>query len=76
MTQCIYLSLFNRYYGVNDSNPMLTIVGSSNFGYRSVYRDLEAQLVIFSKNLNFRNDLNKVCLGQIFFHTFKSFFFN
>lgn len=28
----------------------LTIVGSTNFGYRSVYRDSEAQIVIVSKN--------------------------
>lgn len=28
----------------------MTVVGSTNFGYRSVYRDNEAQIVILSKN--------------------------
>lgn len=32
------------------SNFAMTIVGSTNFGYRSVYRDNEAQIVIVTKN--------------------------
>ncbi|OTF69049.1 hypothetical protein BLA29_007928 [Euroglyphus maynei] len=32
------------------SEYYLTMVGSTNFGYRSVYRDNEAQLVIVTKN--------------------------
>lgn len=44
----------------NNKLPILTIVGSSNFGYRSVYRDIEAQLVIHSKDVRLRNDLNEV----------------
>ena len=39
---------------------MLTIVGSSNFGYRSVYRDVEAQIVIFTKNSTLKNEFHKV----------------
>ena len=35
--------LFHPYF-------FMTIVGSTNFGYRSVYRDNEAQIVILSKN--------------------------
>ena len=48
------------YYGINQQKPMLTIIGSSNFGYRSVYRDVEAQLVIYSRNAKFCNELHKV----------------
>ena len=32
--------------------PTLTVIGSSNYGYRSVYKDVEAQLLIFSPNAN------------------------
>ncbi|KAH9497074.1 CDP-diacylglycerol--glycerol-3-phosphate 3-phosphatidyltransferase [Dermatophagoides farinae] len=34
----------------------LTMVGSTNFGYRSVYRDNEAQLVIVTRNDQLRKD--------------------
>lgn len=38
----------------------MTIVGSSNFGYRSVYRDIEAQLVIYSDNQQLQDQLHNV----------------
>jgi hypothetical protein len=38
----------------------MTIIGSSNFGYRSVNRDLEFQLAIYSRNKQFQNNLLKV----------------
>ena len=40
--------------------PHLTIIGSSNFGYRSVYRDLEAQLVIHTQNKVLQKKLHQV----------------
>lgn len=39
--------------------PYLTIIGSSNFGYRSVYRDLEAQLVVATHNEGLQNQLHQ-----------------
>lgn len=38
------------YYFPNESLPSLTLVGSPNFGHRSVYRDLEAQVAIVTNN--------------------------
>uniref|UniRef100_A0A8C1XAI8 CDP-diacylglycerol--glycerol-3-phosphate 3-phosphatidyltransferase n=1 Tax=Cyprinus carpio TaxID=7962 RepID=A0A8C1XAI8_CYPCA len=37
------------YVGGRDS-PCLTLIGSPNFGYRSVHRDLEAQIAIVTEN--------------------------
>jgi len=34
-----------------------TIVGSSNFGYRSVHRDLEAQVLLVTEDKNLRNKI-------------------
>eukprot|EP01104_Vermistella_antarctica_P014136 TRINITY_DN4403_c0_g4_i1.p1 TRINITY_DN4403_c0_g4~~TRINITY_DN4403_c0_g4_i1.p1 ORF type:complete len:672 (-),score=126.31 TRINITY_DN4403_c0_g4_i1:196-2211(-) len=34
----------------HDSNPCLTVIGSSNFGVRSMERDIEAQAVILTDN--------------------------
>jgi len=42
-----------------DGLPTLTIIGSSNFGHRSVHRDLEFQLAIFSKNKPLQQQLLK-----------------
>ena len=39
--------------------PQITMVGSSNFGNRSVYRDLETQLTIVTANERFSHQLNK-----------------
>ena len=38
------------YYPPNEPLPSLTLIGSPNFGHRSVYRDLEAQVVIVTTN--------------------------
>jgi CDP-diacylglycerol--glycerol-3-phosphate 3-phosphatidyltransferase len=48
------------YYPKNKKSPNMTIVGSSNFGYRSVYRDIEAQLVIYSDNQQLQEQLHSV----------------
>ena len=39
------------------SGPLLTLIGSPNFGKRSVYRDMEAQVGIITVNKNLQSDL-------------------
>ncbi|XP_066588149.1 CDP-diacylglycerol--glycerol-3-phosphate 3-phosphatidyltransferase, mitochondrial isoform X2 [Prorops nasuta] len=41
----------------NQMKPSLTVIGSSNFGYRSVRRDLETQIVILTKNKKLQDDM-------------------
>lgn len=43
-----------------ESTPMVTVIGSSNFGYRSMYRDVEAQAVVLTENVELRKRLQKV----------------
>ncbi|XP_016385999.1 CDP-diacylglycerol--glycerol-3-phosphate 3-phosphatidyltransferase, mitochondrial-like [Sinocyclocheilus rhinocerous] len=38
------------YYVGGRDRPCLTLIGSPNFGYRSVHRDLEAQIAIVTEN--------------------------
>lgn len=38
------------YYLQGQDRPCLTLIGSPNFGYRSVHRDLEAQIAIVTGN--------------------------
>ncbi|XP_048842760.1 CDP-diacylglycerol--glycerol-3-phosphate 3-phosphatidyltransferase, mitochondrial isoform X2 [Brienomyrus brachyistius] len=38
------------YYLRGSDRPCLTLIGSPNFGYRSVHRDLEAQVAIVTEN--------------------------
>ncbi|KAG5442788.1 CDP-diacylglycerol--glycerol-3-phosphate 3-phosphatidyltransferase [Clonorchis sinensis] len=38
----------------NPSSSLLTLIGSSNFSYRSLNRDLESQLVVWTKNAELR----------------------
>ncbi|XP_041364721.1 CDP-diacylglycerol--glycerol-3-phosphate 3-phosphatidyltransferase, mitochondrial-like [Gigantopelta aegis] len=38
------------YYLPNNNLPSMTMIGSTNFGYRSVYRDLECQLAVVTEN--------------------------
>ncbi|KAJ9600809.1 hypothetical protein L9F63_001021 [Diploptera punctata] len=46
------------WYTLPDQHlPMLTFVGSPNFGNRSVSRDLETQIVIVTKNTRLQNKL-------------------
>lgn len=54
------------------SGPFLSVVGSSNFGFRSVERDLEAQLFMGTSNLKLqatlateRNALLSQCVRQV-----------
>ncbi|XP_074099108.1 phosphatidylglycerophosphate synthase 1 [Cotesia typhae] len=43
----------------NHKKPSFTLIGSSNFGYRSVNRDLETQIAIVTKNDKLQNDLHE-----------------
>ncbi|XP_034934083.1 CDP-diacylglycerol--glycerol-3-phosphate 3-phosphatidyltransferase, mitochondrial [Chelonus insularis] len=43
----------------NEQKPSLTLIGSSNFGYRSVHRDLETQLVLITRNAKLQNCLQE-----------------
>ena len=43
-----------RYTPPGESLPIATAVGSSNFGYRSLERDLECQLFVVTANLRLR----------------------
>lgn len=47
------------YYVDRDPLPSLTLIGSSNFGYRSVYRDMECQLALVTKNESLRQQLRE-----------------
>ena len=47
------------HYRKQEALPYLTIIGSSNFGYRSMYRDLETQLVIATTNQQLRQQLHQ-----------------
>lgn len=42
--------IFLRYYLPNKNLPTLTLIGSSNFGERSVNRDLETQICVVTIN--------------------------
>ena len=56
-----------RYYAAdNPAFPVATLIGSSNFGCRSVERDLEAQLAIVTKNENLQRALHneRKCLFE------------
>ncbi|XP_022661003.1 CDP-diacylglycerol--glycerol-3-phosphate 3-phosphatidyltransferase, mitochondrial-like isoform X2 [Varroa jacobsoni] len=45
------------YYPPGESKPVMTLIGSPNFGYRSIYRDLESQVIIVTENEDLRNRL-------------------
>ncbi|XP_053688244.1 CDP-diacylglycerol--glycerol-3-phosphate 3-phosphatidyltransferase, mitochondrial isoform X2 [Sabethes cyaneus] len=45
------------YYLPGSCLPNLTLIGSSNFGERSVHRDLEAQICVVTKNENLQRKL-------------------
>lgn len=49
------------YYLPRERLPSLTVIGSSNFGERSVNRDLEAQVVLVTMNENLQNQLQLEC---------------
>ncbi|KAM9716726.1 CDP-diacylglycerol--glycerol-3-phosphate 3-phosphatidyltransferase, mitochondrial [Menidia menidia] len=47
------------YYLRGQDRPCLTLVGSPNFGYRSVHRDLEAQIAIVTENEELQSQLQE-----------------
>lgn len=47
------------YYLTNKTLPNLTLIGSPNFGHRSVYRDLEAQVAIVTNNQGLQEAIHK-----------------
>lgn len=47
-------------YLAGSSLPCLTLIGSPNFGYRSVHRDLEAQIAIVTENQALQQQLHQV----------------
>ncbi|XP_005097727.1 CDP-diacylglycerol--glycerol-3-phosphate 3-phosphatidyltransferase, mitochondrial [Aplysia californica] len=47
------------YYLPGHALPSLTLVGSPNFGYRSVYRDLECQVAIVTENKGLQEQLRE-----------------
>lgn len=48
------------YYLQGQDRPCLTLIGSPNFGYRSVHRDLEAQVAIVTENEELQSQLQEV----------------
>ncbi|PNJ88250.1 PGS1 isoform 1 [Pongo abelii] len=46
-------------YLAGSSLPCLTLIGSPNFGYRSVHRDLEAQIAIVTENEALQQQLHQ-----------------
>lgn len=48
------------YYLRGQDRPCLTLIGSPNFGYRSVHRDLEAQIAIVTENEELQSQLQEV----------------
>lgn len=48
------------YYLQGQDRPCLTLIGSPNFGYRSVHRDLEAQIAIVTENEELQSQLQEV----------------
>lgn len=60
----IFFSLFTGlwYYVGGRDHPCLTLIGSPNFGYRSVHRDLEAQIAIVTENEELQMQLQQVGL--------------
>lgn len=47
------------YYLQGQDRPCLTLIGSPNFGYRSVHRDLEAQIAIVTENQDLQAQLQE-----------------
>ncbi|CAG8510146.1 11721_t:CDS:2 [Ambispora leptoticha] len=45
-------------YNNGETRPSLTMIGSPNYGYRSTERDLEAEIIIITKNTSLREALH------------------
>uniref|UniRef100_A0A8C9G1M7 CDP-diacylglycerol--glycerol-3-phosphate 3-phosphatidyltransferase n=1 Tax=Pavo cristatus TaxID=9049 RepID=A0A8C9G1M7_PAVCR len=64
-------------YLAGSSLPCLTLIGSPNFGYRSVHRDLEAQVAIVTENKALQQQLQQeqeqlyLCSGVVSSSTFE-----
>lgn len=64
-------------YMPGSSLPCLTLIGSPNFGYRSIHRDLEAQIAIVTENQNLQQQLHEeqnrlyTCSNTVSSATFK-----
>lgn len=57
------------YYVEGNDRPCLTLIGSPNFGYRSVHRDIEAQIAIVTENDELQTQLQQVRI----IHTYRHF---
>ncbi|KAJ2453343.1 CDP-diacylglycerol--glycerol-3-phosphate 3-phosphatidyltransferase [Coemansia sp. RSA 2336] len=44
---------------LGQQRPQLTMIGSPNYGYRSIYRDLEAQVTILSGSEQLQDDMHR-----------------
>lgn len=53
--------MFSRFYPPNREFPCLTLVGSPNFGERSVKRDLETQLAVLTENRELQKKMHGEC---------------
>lgn len=49
------------YYPAESDFPTVTLIGSPNFGERSVRRDLETQLAIVTENPELRRKMHEEC---------------
>ncbi|KAJ6660387.1 hypothetical protein lerEdw1_017810 [Lerista edwardsae] len=64
-------------YLSGSSRPCLTLIGSPNFGYRSVHRDLEAQIAIVTENKALQQQFHQeqeqlyLCSGTVSASTFE-----
>ncbi|XP_037259022.1 CDP-diacylglycerol--glycerol-3-phosphate 3-phosphatidyltransferase, mitochondrial isoform X3 [Falco rusticolus] len=64
-------------YLAGSNLPCLTLIGSPNFGYRSVHRDLEAQVAIVTENTALQQQLHQeqeqlyLCSGVVSSSTFE-----
>ncbi|KAL4239796.1 CDP-diacylglycerol--glycerol-3-phosphate 3-phosphatidyltransferase [Mactra antiquata] len=47
------------YYISGSTLPVLTLIGSPNFGYRSLYRDLECQVAVVTSNSSLQEQLQE-----------------
>lgn len=55
------MELYSRYYLPDSDLPNLTLIGSSNFGERSVNRDLETQVCLVTQNATLQRALQTEC---------------
>lgn len=49
------------YYPPESEFPTITLIGSPNFGERSVRRDLETQLAVVTENTELRRKMHEEC---------------